>query len=130
MKKTEKLGLNVLEGADPVSVEGFNENAQILDALVSKKATMVHGAWEGDDASNKTLTFEGRPVLVIVCSKEGLFFCFQGRDLSLYHNYTSYAQSGRPIAWEDDGRTLVLKEYAHFNRSDYGTYQYIAFLEN
>ena len=127
MKKTEKLGLNILEGTDPVSIDSFNENANLLDAEVSRKCGMVTGAYDGDDTANKTLVFDRKPVLVIVYSTYGLFFCFQGSEKCVYHDFTSYAQTGRPIAWEEN--SLILKEKEYFNRKDY-SYKYIAFLES
>ena len=127
MKKTEKLGLNILEGTDPVSIDSFNENANLLDAEVSRKCGMVTGSYDGDDTANKTLVFDRKPVLVIVYSTSGLFFCFQGSEKCVYHEFNSYAQFGRPIAWE--GNNLILKEYGYFNGKGYN-YKYIAFLES
>lgn len=130
MQKTEKLGLNLFERTDPVLAENFNENTNLLEAAIRKKGTMCYGTWAGDGTGNKTLTFDRKPVLVIVCSKDGVFFCFQGRSLCLYHNFTSYAQIGRPITWSEDGCTLTLQEVGHFNSTADKTYQYIAFLED
>lgn len=129
MQKTPNLGMNLFESGDPVLAENFNQNTTILETELSRKCGISHGSWDGDDTDNKALTFDRKPVLVIVSSSDGLFFCFQGSTICLYHDYTLYAKTGRPISWSEDGYTLFLQESNHFNRTNY-SYKYIAFLEN
>ena len=129
MQKTEKLGMNLFESGDPVLAENFNQNTTILETELDRKCGISHGSWDGDGSDNKALTFDRKPVLVIISSSEGLFYCYQGSTTCVYHSYTNYAQQGRSISWSEDGNTLFLQEFMYFNRTNY-KYKYIAFLEN
>jgi len=70
MTKTENFNLNKPEAADPMRVEDFNHNADLIDAALSGCARVECGTYKGTgtygEANPSTLTFGIQPKIVFV----------------------------------------------------------------
>ena len=86
MKKTEKLGLNLLETSDLLSVKPLNENAQKLEqavaantAAISGRVKMASGSYVGNGASSVQIMTPGfKPQVVLMRQKRELGVSAEG----------------------------------------------------
>lgn len=132
MQYTEKLGLNLFEGTDPVLAENFNENTQKIEQQLVQRAYMVTGTYAGDGSDTITLSFDHKPMMVIVMmdiiksTYNGSTSCtiaFHGIDHAL--SFSSGSIVGRLSAtWDDESNSVTLADYNFSGRQ----HHYIAFL--
>jgi hypothetical protein len=69
MKSTEKLGLHLFEGTDPVSVKKINENTETLEQAVSGRAQISVGSYVGNGDSTRSLTFDFEPSVLMILQR-------------------------------------------------------------
>lgn len=145
MIKTEHYNLNLLENSDPVRVEPFNENAQMLEqaldnfAFTMGNCRVATGTYVGTGVYGQSnpnrLEFDFTPVLVIISSDviatdENSIVPFV-RGLSGSFIRSDSSNSGcAPIyitAWEDYALSFYSStEYRQLNLANV-TYSYIVF---
>ena len=125
MQYTEKLGLHLFEDTDPVLADNFNENTQKIENQLVQRPYMVTGTYPSVNGTSLTLTFDHKPIFVILHYGGNSFafaLCFHGR------NTACTTDSPRHLAtqWDDEANSLTITMDTH----DFMPYHYIAFLAN
>ena len=123
MQYTEKLGLNLFEETDPVLADHFNENTQKIENQLIQRPYMVTGTCPSVNGKSLTLTFDHKPLFVILCSGNDSFscdFCFHGKGKS----FVPDGSTESPLAWDDETNSLTIT----MDTWDFMIYTYTAFL--
>lgn len=130
MQKTEKLGLNLFEGTDPVLAESFNENTKKLAEEVSRRAIVVTGTYTGDDSVTKTFTFDKKPALVLLSSGGTTLLCFHGCEtgIGLVDGYANNVTDNVTLTWDDENNTLTCSNSKNYYNHKNTVYHCVAFL--
>ena len=81
MLKTTNYQLNKPEGTDPVRVDDFNENADVIDAALMSKAEILLGTYSGNGEDYQDIVLGYKPRFILVWVPEN---GFQGNDRSAY----------------------------------------------
>ena len=120
MQKTSNYNLKKPEPTDPLRVEDFNENADIIDAALAGLNTVVGNAGNckivtgsyvgtgtyGADNSN-SLSFDFVPKLIEV--RNGIFAplqLFAGTATSAFQANTTGETNIQTVSWSADGKTV------------------------
>ena len=143
MEQTANYGLNQWAAGDRIMREDFNaDNTKVDQALGALAATVagcgncnvVYGSYVGtgtyQSANPCTLTFDGKPLLVVIFANVKGFdqlFMMQGSGFSFsnqnYSSSTVYVTwSGNSVSWYNNGSINC-----QMNKSDV-TYYYVALL--
>ena len=77
MKSTEKLGLHLFEGTDPVSVKKINENTETLEQAMSGRAQISVGSYVGNGVNACSLTFDFEPSVLMILNPRVRTWPFQ-----------------------------------------------------
>ena len=140
MTHTTNYNLNKFEAADRVTRDGFNQNADRIDAAIKSVADAAAGGvrieagtytgtgtfWQNNPNS---LTFSAQPLLLFVCGN-GFMYAMRGQSLTIGDGYDGGSAgyqlyltwSGNTVSWySGHGATYQL------NKADQ-VYSYIALL--
>ena len=151
MKQTSHYQLNQYEAPDRIQHGDFNSDNAKIDAALKANADaitaesserqaaiaargnceVVCGAYTGDGAGSKTLTFSGKPVFVLVQPAEG---SYEKRALTMIRgmSYTNSeyqnSNTSTSISWTNTSVTFSTRASYGLNIAD-TAYTYLALLE-
>lgn len=88
MTKTQNFNLLKPEPADPLRVEDFNENADIIDGVLNTLSTavprIVTGTYTGDRAVSRTISLGFTPKAMYLCAENGRTCLVSGNTTYLW----------------------------------------------
>lgn len=127
MQTTEKFDLKLFETTDPVLAEHFNHNTQAIHDVLAQSPKVVYGTYNGDDSGPKTLTFDTKPLVILLRGGPDTYLCFSGSGVA-NHFGTAGSLSTETVAWEGNSMRFT-KNYQVANVASYSPYYYLAFCE-
>ena len=116
MEQTANYGLNQWDAGDRIMREDFNaDNAKVDQALGALAATVagcgncnvVYGSYVGtgtyQSANPCTLTFDGQPLMVVICANDDSFNrVIMMRGSGFYFTDPNYVNSKGHVTWNEN----------------------------
>ena len=131
MQKTTNLGMNLFESGDPVKAEFFNHNTEVLENHVSKKVSYASGSFAPFSRDSRfTLTFDSKPLFLMLTSLSGFVICIPGcRGIS--YSQSNYLNTVVNCEWGSSSVTFYINQNETNNTVINGSYPvyYFAVLE-
>ena len=118
MRKSEHLNLNLFEENDPVLAENFNENSLLTEQALLALPGAVVGDYVPDhvvedyESGPTTLTFDRKPLLVILVGRRCALLAVQGAENPFLHYSYSSTDVLVTCQWSGNSVTFRPSRYA------------------
>lgn len=117
MEKTANFNLNKPEPSDPLRLEDFNVNSDIIDAALGElsAARIYIGSFVGNGASSRTIQLPWKPKFALVLghynSSGALYVLVEGYCLYYYIDYWTDSTTGKSTLFLKDSTLVIDDDY-------------------